>query len=487
MVFDRSGRLVSVYKQADGKPIPGLVAGEKSPIELYSENQIASFKSQLEETFKTGVATRTRGCIGSELSPDVRYFELRLTKMDEHFALGIIRDTTREVAEHKMRLDAEKRASDASKRESLTLLAAGIAHDVNNVLSVILNTAQAAIGASPHPEVQEAMAVIRDAVKRGSAMSKELMAYAGQSKISLVRTNADVIVKDVQMIAERVLEKNVALSYRLGSDLPAIDADPGQFWKVLFNIIKNAGEAIGPRPGNICLSTDAFEMTEELAAKFISEHPLPPGKGVMFRIADDGPGIQPEFLSRMFDPYVSSKALGRGLGLATVRTIVEEHGGGIRVTSVVDQGTTFHIFLPESKLAAETVSEAKPKVSGEMPAEVMIVDNDEAILKTTSILLKMLKVQAHVARDRHESLGILRRRTAQIGAILLDANLGGIDTLRLLDAFRIAAPNTPVIVSSGSSEDALRKMFEAHPFDAFLGKPYSINELKEILLSCNKS
>ena len=487
VVFDRSGRLVSVYKQADGKPIPGLVAGEKSPIELYSENQIASFKSQLEETFKTGVATRTRGCIGSELSPDVRYFELRLTKMDEHFALGIIRDTTREVAEHKMRLDAEKRASDASKRESLTLLAAGIAHDVNNVLSVILNTAQAAIGASPHPEVQEAMAVIRDAVKRGSAMSKELMAYAGQSKISLVRTNADVIVKDVQMIAERVLEKNVALSYRLGSDLPAIDADPGQFWKVLFNIIKNAGEAIGPRPGNICLSTDAFEMTEELAAKFISEHPLPPGKGVMFRIADDGPGIQPEFLSRMFDPYVSSKALGRGLGLATVRTIVEEHGGGIRVTSVVDQGTTFHIFLPESKLAAETVSEAKPKVSGEMPAEVMIVDNDEAILKTTSILLKMLKVQAHVARDRHESLGILRRRTAQIGAILLDANLGGIDTLRLLDAFRIAAPNTPVIVSSGSSEDALRKMFEAHPFDAFLGKPYSINELKEILLSCNKS
>lgn len=487
VVFDRSGRLVSVYKQADGKPIPGLVAGEKSPIELYSENQIASFKSQLEETFKTGVATRTRGCIGSELSPDVRYFELRLTKMDEHFALGIIRDTTREVAEHKLRLDAEKRASDASKRESLTLLAAGIAHDVNNVLSVILNTAEAAIGASPHPEVQEEMKVIRDAVKRGSAMSKELMAYAGQSKISLVRTNADVIVKDVQMIAERVLEKNVALSYRLGSDLPAIDADPGQFWKVLFNIIKNAGEAIGPRPGNICLSTEAFEMTEELAAKFISEHPLPPGKGVMFRIADDGPGIQPEFLSRMFDPYVSSKALGRGLGLATVRTIVEEHGGGIRVTSVVDQGTTFHIFLPESKLAAETVSEAKPKVSGEMPAEVMIVDNDEAILKTTSILLKMLKVQAHVARDRHESLGILRRRTSQIGAILLDANLGGIDTLRLLDAFRIAAPNTPVIVSSGSSEDALRKMFEAHPFDAFLGKPYSINELKEILLSCNKS
>ena len=487
VVFDRSGSLVSVYKQADGKPIPGLVAGEKSPIELYSENQIASFKSQLEETFKTGVATRTRGCIGSELSPDVRYFELRLTKMDEHFALGIIRDTTREVAEHKLRLDAEKRASDASKRESLTLLAAGIAHDVNNVLSVILNTAEAAIGASPHPEVQEEMEVIRDAVKRGSAMSKELMAYAGQSKISLVRTNADVIVKDVQMIAERVLGKNVALSYRLGSDLPAIDADPGQFWKVLFNIIKNAGEAIGPRPGNICLSTEAFEMTEELAAKFISEHPLPPGKGVMFRIADDGPGIQPEFLSRMFDPYVSSKALGRGLGLATVRTIVEEHGGGIRVTSVVDQGTTFHIFLPESKLAAETVSEAKPKVSGEMPAEVMIVDNDEAILKTTSILLKMLKVQAHVARDRHESLGILRRRTSQIGAILLDANLGGIDTLRLLDAFRIAAPNTPVIVSSGSSEDALRKMFEAHPFDAFLGKPYSINELKEILLSCNKS
>ena len=111
-----------------------------------------------------------------------------------------------------------------------------------------------------------------------------------------------------------------------------------------------------------------------------------------------------------------------------------------------------------------------------------MVDNDEAILKTTSMLLKSLGVKPHVARDRHESLGILRRRGQGIGAILLDADLGGIDTLRLLDAFRLASPTTAVVVSSGSREEDMRKMFEGRRLDGFLAKPYTLAELKDVLL-----
>ena len=485
VVFDRAGRLVSVIKQSEGKPVPGLAADEKPLIELCSEGQASRFLERLEQTFATGQATMARGRTGEESDPYARYFELRLSRMDDHFALGIIRDMTREVGERRRRVEAEKRASDFSKRESLTLLAAGIAHDVNNVLSVILNTAESALAGSIGEGVRQEMDAIRDAVKRGSAMTKELMAYAGQSKIMLVRANAGMIIKDVQMIADRVVGKNIVLCYRFGDNLPDVDADPNQFWKVLFNIIKNASEAIGQRPGTICLSAEPFEMTAALASVFISERPLAPGKGVMFRIADDGPGIRPELLPRLFDPYVSSKALGRGLGLATVRTIVESHGGGIRVTSQVDIGTTFHVFLPESKLARESEEPAgKQRARGELPTEVLLVDNDEAILQTTSILLKVLKVETHVAHNRHESLAILRRFSSRIGAIILDANLGGIDTLRLLDAFRIASPQTPIIVSSGSSEESMRKMFAAHPYDAFLAKPYTMDELKEILVSC---
>ena len=492
-VFDRRGRLAAVTKQPVGvPPLPGFTVGEAPSAEVYGTMGAVAFASAVSRVFDDSLAQNVRLKVqrpsGVSRAVTTRHFEVRVSRMDEFFALAIIRDVTQEVAEHKLRLSAEQRALDSSKRESLTVLAAGIAHDVNNVLSVILSTAEAALADAARDEVRAEMDVIRDAVRRGSAMTKELMTYAGETKIQLVRAKPGLIVKDVQMLAERVIGRNVSLDYALDESAPDVDVDAGQFWKVLFNIVKNAGEALGTRPGRITLSTEAYEMTREEAANFVSERPLEPGRGVMFRIADDGPGIPPELLPRLFDPYVSSKSLGRGLGLATVRTIVESHGGGIKVTSALDQGTTFHIWLPESRMPEEPAptEEARAHEEGELPAEVLVVDNEEAILKTSSILLKALKITPHVAHDRSESLGIMRRRARQIGAILLDANLGGIDTVRLLEAFRIVAPRTPVIVSSGSNEDSLRKMFESHPFDAFLGKPYTIAELKDVLVKCRR-
>jgi CheY-like chemotaxis protein len=253
---------------------------------------------------------------------------------------------------------------------------------------------------------------------------------------------------------------------------------------VFFNIIKNATEALGERPGHINISTEAFEMTEEKAATFISERPLLPGPGVVFRIADDGPGIPPGLLPKLFDPYVSSKTLGRGLGLATVRTIVEAHGGGIKVESVLDHGTTFTIFLPQTKLpdGSREGASVQKKAPGSLPSEVLVVDDDEAILKTLSILLKSLGVSAHVARDRVSALAVMRRRSSCIDSILMDAHIGGVDVVRLFDAFRVASPDVPVVVVSGSPEEDIRKMFGTRKYNGFLGKPFTVLELKATLL-----
>lgn len=231
-------------------------------------------------------------------------------------------------------------------------------------------------------------------------------------------------------------------------------------------------------------------MTREEAASFVSEHALNAGPGVMFRISDDGPGIPPHILGRIFDPYVSSKSLGRGLGLATVRTIVEAHGGGIRVRSRIDAGTTFEIFLPASTLpeAAPAAPRAQGAAEGaaELSGDVLVVDNDKAILKTTSILLKALKLSPRTACDRHEALAVLRRHATRLRAIVLDAHLGGIDTVRLMRAFRIGAPHVPVIVASGSSEEEIRDMFGESPYDAFLAKPYTLEELKRACLAARR-
>lgn len=481
-VFDSKGRIASITKHPEGvDPLPGFVPNEPPSAEVFGVSVVNSFMLALERVFSGD--SRAEGMHLAELNgpeDSRRHFEMRLTKMDDHFALAIVRDVTSEVAEHEMRIAAEMQTMDSSKRESLTLFAAGIAHDVNNILSVILNTAESHWAESDSDRY--GIDAVRDAVKRGSAMMHELMTFAGETEISLVRASAEFVLKDVMVLAEGVVSDNIAISYEVSDDAPDVDVDPNRLWKVFFNIVKNAGEAIGARPGHIALSAKRFEMTRLEAPTFMSEDVLRSGTGTLFSIVDDGPGIEQKLLPRLFDPYVSSKSLGRGLGLATVRTIVEAHGGGIRVKSELDKGTVFEIYLPETRLPKESVSSPRSE-GGELPTDVLVVDNDEAILRTSSILLKALKITPHVARDRHESLGILRRMSSRIGTILLDANLGGIDTVRLLEAFRRAAPKTKIVVSSGSREEDLRKMFAAHPFDAFLAKPYTLAELKACLSS----
>ena len=151
--------------------------------------------------------------------------------------------------------------------------------------------------------------------------------------------------------------------------------------------------------------------------------------------------------------------------------------------------TEFQIFLPSSTLPPEAgrqseEMEAKKQESGDtLVGDVLVVDDDEAILKTTSILLKALKLVPRAAHDRREALAVVRRYAHQLRAIMLDAHLGGIDTVRLLTAFKTGAPHVPVIVSSGSSEEEIRKIFSDHPYDAFLAKPYTLDELRRVLTS----
>ena len=486
VVFDVQGRMVSISKQPEGVgPLPGLFPGETPSPAVFGEAPVRAFaeavaKVAREESVEK-VRLKVQRPLGVPKSVPTRHFELRLSRLGARFVLAIVRDVSAEVAEHKLRLAAEQRSLDVSKRESLTGLAAGIAHDMNNVLSVVLNAAEAH-DADPSGDSVRALTTIRAAISRGTGMMRELMTFAGENRMSFLRANPHMVMEDVRQLASLMVGKNIDLVFGSAEEAPDVDVDPNQFWKVLFNIIKNAGEAIGTRPGRIELTAVPFHMTPYEASNFVSEHPLSEGDGVLFRVDDDGPGIQPDILRRLFDPYVSSKAVGRGLGLATVRTIVEAHGGGIRVKSVLDKGTTFLIYLPASRLKkAEMSPSSENATPADVRGEILLVDNDESILKTTAILLKAMKLTVHVARDRREALAVVRRHLHELKAIVLDAHLGGIDTVRLLDAFRLSAPKVPVVVSSGSAAEEIEKMFKGHPYDAFLAKPYTVAELKRTI------
>lgn len=498
-VFDVNGRLVSIIKEPEGgAPLPGFVRGELPDGAVFGFPEVDRLVTVIADTVGTGALGEARLKVqrpkGVPRSFPTRHFELRLTRMDGHFALAIIRDVSKEVAEHKLRLEAERRVLDSLKRESLTSLAAGIAHDMNNVLSIVLNAAESA-DADPSGDSVKALGIIREAVRRGTSMMRELRAFAGENRMEFVRANPKMLIDDMLQLVSRVVGPNIVLSCDVDSDVPDVDVDMNQFWKILFNIVKNASEAIGDNPGHIRVHVMPFQMTVTEASNFYSEHPLPAGPGAIFRVEDDGDGIRQDILSRLFDPYVSSKAMGRGLGLATVRTIVEAHLGGICVKSDFGGGTTFMVYIPASKLPKAVPPPASSPAPDKLPesetsslsGDVLVVDNDEAILTTTTVLLKVLKLNVHVARDRREALAVVRRHAKHLRAILLDAHLGGFDTVRLLGAFRIGAPGVPVVVVSGSDEEELRKLFAVHPYDAFLAKPFTSGELKAILLKLQTS
>ena len=483
LIFDRKGRVVSIVKQPDDATgIPGISEGEPVSEDIYGQTARLAVADALDAVLNTGTVRRTRLTSIAGDTGGVRQFELRLSRLDNFFILGAIRDITDELAEHERLRIAEMRLARAQKQESMAQLATGIAHDVNNVLAVILNTIEITWmdGTEDDPIVTSAVDTIRDAVRRGTGMMNELMTFAGETKIELKRCRPAEVVNASSRLIAGTLAQNVAVNYNLPGDLPDVDADPNQIWKVFFNLAKNASEALKERHGEITISAKPFEMTPALMTSFTASRALQPGPGVLFIVSDNGPGIPPDVVRRIFDPYVSTKSAGRGLGLAIVASIVAAHGGGISVSSNAVDGTTFNIFLPKSKIAAKT-RETETAGAKDITGDVLVVDDDDGILKTLSILLKSLKLESHTANNPDAALADFRRFSSNLSCVLLDANLGHFDSVRLLRALRAADPKVPVIVTSGSTPEETEAIFSTQPYNGFLAKPYTLAELKSAL------
>ena len=489
-VFNPRHQVVTIYKQPDDvEPIPGLVEGEPPVSSIWGLANLQKFSTALDDVLTTGKRTHFPFYLPSIENGTIRHFNIHFVRLEPQFVLVLFLDYTEHARVCAQRLADARRESSANKQESLSLLAASIAHDVNNIFSVVLNTAEAAWTDAADDETLLAIDTIRDAVRRGKSMMRELMTFAGETHGKLQRIDNPVtLIRESSRLVRGGVGPHIVLSYNLPESLPAIDADPTQFWKIFFNPIKNAAEAMKDHPGEIRVTARAFEMTPERAETFTTPYTPSSGAGVLFTISDNGPGIPAALLRRIFDPYTSTKSVTRGLGLAIVNSIVEAHGGGIRLASSEGFGTTFEIFLPASR-------QASPQPKPETPAlpvnktvdiapqdkSVLIIEDEPKIVQTTTILLETLGYKAHAAATRYEAALQTRSYASSLQAILMDAHLGELETIRLLRAIRTTAPTIPVVIMSGSVEEQIAEMFAAQPYDAFLAKPFTFAELKDCL------
>jgi two-component system, cell cycle sensor histidine kinase and response regulator CckA len=395
---------------------------------------------------------------------------------DENKTIGVVlvfRDVTekRRTSEELMKV---------KKLESVGVLAGGIAHDFNNILAGILgNIELAEFNLEPTSPVLPLLAEAKKASIRAKDLTQQLLTFAkGGDPVKQI-TSIDKIITDS---ADFVLHGSPTIcNYDFPDGLWKVDADPGQISQVIQNIVINARHAM-PDGGVIDISCENVHGTGDDS---ISRSAL---KFVKIVIKDSGTGIPDKYISKIFDPYFTTKQAGSGLGLAICHSIILKHDGSISVESDHREGTTFSIYLPASMALPESsVPDQVTNVGAESKATIMIMD-DEVMIR--DIVSRMLSLQSHdvvQAADGHEAIAIYNeyRKTGRtIDIIIMDltipGSLGGRETVQ--EILKIDA-DAKVIVASGYANDPAMAHCQEYGFTAAIAKPFQLADLVRIVNS----
>ena len=395
--------------------------------------------------------------------------------------IGIIA-ICRDITEHKQSEEAVRRTQ---KLESLGLLAGGVAHDFNNLLVAILG--QTALGLSRLPADSPSRANLEKAVRaaeRAADLTRQMLAYSGRGHFQVTTVDLNALILDNLHLFEVAVPKNVRLRSELEPSLPWIDADVGQIQQVVMNLITNAAEAIGDRPGTVTVTTGhrVVGRRDEALWRHTGE-PLAPGTYLTLEVQDDGLGMAPDVGERIFDPFFTTKFTGRGLGLAAVLGIVRGHKGGLQVESEAGKGTLFRLVFPRSQrspVAREPATPAALAAAG----TVLVIDDEEVVREAVADALESEGIRYRLAPDGASGVSVLREHGREIGLVLLDLSMPGRSGEETFAELRKVDDSVPVVLSSGFAEEEARRRFAARDLAGFLQKPYRFPTLVAQVKRC---
>ena len=235
----------------------------------------------------------------------------------------------------------------AQKMESMGMMAAGAAHDFNNMLTNIMGCIGLLVDQVPQdPSTLDLIHDMELSVQRAAELTNQMMIYSGRGKFAMEDVNLTTLIRDMQPLLKSSVGKEVELRFDLSETLPLIKADPTQKRQVIMNLVINASEAIGKRKGAITISTRDVPCAAADFAPAVVNGTLPKGRCVCLKVSDTGSGIESDKRTKIFDPFFTTKPTGRGLGLATVLGIVVAHKGAILVESEIGKGTSFINLIP---------------------------------------------------------------------------------------------------------------------------------------------
>jgi PAS domain S-box-containing protein len=381
------------------------------------------------------------------------------------------------------RLKMEEEILKTRNIESIGLLAGGIAHDFNNILSAILGNitlAKLKIESGSQEKITEFLSSSERAALRAKHLTQQLLTFSrGGSPVKKTASIGELLRESAEF---SLTGSSVRCEFSIAPDLWSVDVDEGQMSQVINNLVINAQQAM-PNGGTITVRADNLTLERDQERLGLSSDVR---RFVRISIQDQGTGIRKEHLSRIFDPYFTTKETGSGLGLATSYSIIRNHQGAIKVESEPGQGTTFIMYLPASN-GSPAPAEKLTAGGHHVRKRVLVMDDEEAIRVMTAHMLQHLGYEALVSRNGEEAIGLYESAQTSgqpIDLIIMDltipGGMGGRETVRRLKAIN---PAIKVVVSSGYSHDPVMADFRKYGFDNILPKPYHLEDLSRILRS----
>ncbi|GEM_PF-4880404 len=372
----------------------------------------------------------------------------------------------------------EEQLRQAQKMEAVGRLAGGIAHDFNNLLTGVMgytSILMMRIGKdSPH---LKQLGEIKKACERTSSLTKQLLAFSRKQVLTPKVINLNNVIKDFEPMLSPLIGEHIELVTRLDNSLCMIKADPNQLEQLIMNLAVNARDAM-PKGGILTISTINAEVENHSVTNGFASHQIisKHDNYVMLTVSDTGQGMDEETKQHLFEPFYTTKALGRGtgLGLATVYGIVEQNGGHIKVNSELNLGTLFNVYFPS--VTGEEDARQKPVLTEEMPrgkGTILLVEDEDMVRNFAAETLRMCGYNVFTAANGREALNVYDKHREAIQLLITDVVMPEMSGRELVEQLPVMHPLIKVLFISGYTDDALihHRIFEQRT--AFLNKPFN--------------
>jgi two-component system cell cycle sensor histidine kinase/response regulator CckA len=422
----------------------------------------------------------------------LRFYELReagVTLPDGSMSiLAVSNDITDRKRAEQAKLEMERQLLHAQKMDSLGALAGGIAHDFNNLLAVIMSNVELAISDLPTTSpAQNSLTNALLAGKRAAELTRQMLAYSGRGRFVTAQVELTNLVRGMGDLLKVSIAKSVRLEFNLASELPLIHADAAQIQQVLMNLVTNASEAIGEKPGVVTVSTSVRECDASYLSETRTSNKPRPGPFVILEVSDTGCGMDDTVRAKLFDPFFTTKFVGRGLGMSAVLGIVQGHHGAIMVSSKPRKGAVISVVLPAiPKPSNAPASAPLPFTTGKIPGSplagtVLVADDEPQVLSLMELLLKRLGLHVLTAEDGEQAVEVFREHADEIKFVLLDLTMPKMNGREALDEIRKIRSDVKVVLTSGYESEELSGRYREHGFDAFIQKPCDLETFKKIV------